>query len=288
MINNTLGYIGTRRNTVISNFRNAAILTADKKSAKTVKKAVSLPVALKKDTVTLSPQALSRSNQLSAFSAITSVNGKSVKDLKAVNNVLTLNAGEYFRVKLDNGLNMIVSSGSERSIFSPIEDLQKELGLGIDGDYYAPETARAYNKMNRFLMALNDFSTYGLHSQFTQEELLDYFGRIGIKPGGWVEINNRGRVNRFYLEENGICWPEEQSENARQCFSEWIDWRTQGCTTESVLIVNGKEYKMDENGHFNIPKGEPVIYNSGMVVFPKEIREFLLTQTAAALGHDKE
>jgi hypothetical protein len=250
-------YYNALQHRALPNIRNIAILTADKKSAKTVKKAVGLPAASKKDTVTLSSQssqALLRKNQLSLFGDVTSVGGKAVKELKAVNNVLTLNAGEYFSVRLDNGMRGVVSSGSERTINVPWEVLNKEVGIDdywFDAEagaaYYGcfnPETGMAYDRMDRFLTALCDFSTYCLSSQFTQEELLDYFGRIGIEPGGWVEINNRGRVNRFYLLEDGIVWPGEQSENARWCLAN-EDWRKSGCTSESVMIVNGKEYKMD-------------------------------------------
>lgn len=261
-------------------FVRNSMLQVNRNNAKATKFG-NLSTVSKKDTVSISSQALNRGNQVSAISALTSINGKPIKDLKATNNVLTLNAGEYYSIQLDNGQNMVVSSGSNRTINAPYEDLVEALGIGMND--IAPETASAYDKMNRFLTALCDFSTYGLCTQFTAKERTDYFNRLGIEFPGWVEINNRGRVNRFYLEKDGSPWPEEQIENARAHFAEY-DFRKDGCTADSVLIVNGKEYKMDENGHFNIPKGEPVVYSNGLVVFPKEIREYLLTQTAASHG----
>jgi hypothetical protein len=68
-----------------------------------------------------------------------------------------------------------------------------------------------------------------------------------------------------------------------------FDWRTRGCTEDSVLVVHGKEYKMDENGHFNIPKGEPVAWfisasGSPNIVMPKEVAEFGRAQTAKLLA----
>jgi len=111
------------------------------------------------------------------------------------------------------------------------------------------------------------------------------YDRLGLKTDAWAEINNGAKTTRYYLDENGHASYEDEIENARWGFNN-KDWRKQGCTSESVLIVNGKEYKMDENGHFNVPKGEPVIYNGSKVIFPKEIGEFLRAKMVAELGYN--
>jgi hypothetical protein len=57
------------------------------------------------------------------------------------------------------------------------------------------------------------------------------------------------------------------------------------------LVVNGKEYKIDENGHFNIPKGEPVAFHyidgdpaNPNIIMPKEVAEFARAKTAKELA----
>jgi len=138
----------------------------------------SLPAATKKDTLSLSPQglqSLKAGDQVAAISALKSVNGKPVKELKAVNNVLTLKDGEYYSFKMNDGSNMIVTGDSYRTIYPPYEDLAKEIGVDITD--IAPETFRTYDEMWRwFLTSVNngslpptDYMCYPYRQIFTKE-----------------------------------------------------------------------------------------------------------------------
>jgi hypothetical protein len=42
--------------------------------------------------------------------------------------------------------------------------------------------------------------------------------------------------------------------------------------------------KMDENGHFNIPKGEAVIWHNNTIIEPKEMAEWRRVQSAQRIA----
>ncbi|MDR2157263.1 MAG: hypothetical protein LBO81_05740 [Clostridiales Family XIII bacterium] len=211
------------------------------------------------DSVSLSKAAW----ELRLIGALTRVKGRPVVDLQAVNNVLTITGEAFYRTKLAGKLNHLWRSGP-----MPYEEIREELGLGS----LEPETLAAYEKADRFLIALTKGRGQTLIAQFTAEERLEYFGKLGIKADAWVTIDNAsGKSGRFFLAKDGTPWSEDQIESARNAWNNIDNRQWHGLTEDSVLIVNGKEYKMDENGRFNIPKGEPVIYSAGYVVFPEEM-----------------
>ena len=76
------------------------------------------------------------------------------------------------------------------------------------------------------------------------------------------------------MRSNGGVWPESQIESSRIHFAN-TDLREQGFTEDSVLIVNGKKYRMDENGNVHIPKGEPIVQGYNFI-FPKKPSEWFM------------
>ncbi|MDR1605071.1 MAG: hypothetical protein LBS10_09870 [Gracilibacteraceae bacterium] len=221
-------------------------------------------------------------SEIMSISGLTSVNGKTVVDLRAQNNTLTIQDGVYYRLPCGGGVNTIWSTDPMHW-----EDVKKELGLKT----LEPETLGVDNDLMRFVNYLMRGGDG--RSSFTQEQRLDFYSRLGIQTNDWVTIDNQsanGRSGRFYLTENGLGYDEEFIESIRLNFST-RDWRKEGCTEDSVLQVAGKEYKMDENGHFNIPKGEPVFWHyidgdpsKPNIVMPKEMAEAARAKTAKELA----
>jgi hypothetical protein len=213
------------------------------------------------------------SQEIKQLSAITSVNGKSVADLKAINNVLTVTKNAYYRISLFTGLKMIWSPDAMLW-----EDLKSETGLKT----LEPETIGVFGDMYSFIAALCQGHGSTIRQFVTEGKALDYYASLGIKTGAWAEVNSPWRSGPFYITDDGIPFSEEEIENVRMLWNT-RDNRLEGCTEDSVLVVNGKEYKMDENGHFNIPKGEPVIWYKDMIIPPKEMAEWRRAQTTKPL-----
>jgi hypothetical protein len=222
--------------------------------------------------------------QLNAFNSLKSIKGQPIGELRAVNNVLKFEAGAYYRYSIGGGQSVIVSSAlgpgtSGASI--PWEDVAAE--FGTDMGVFTPGTGRAFEQIHLFMLALTNGDTYYFHKWFSNSERLELYAQVGIQPGGWVEIQNQNQTTRFYLDSNGIQHSEKQSESARRCMNN-KDWRQDGVTADSVFLINGKEYKIDDRGHLNIPAGEPVIYGT-TVVFPKEIGEFMRQKSNTSATH---
>jgi hypothetical protein len=218
--------------------------------------------------VSISYEAQRLREQLMMLNALTSINGQPIQDLVVKDNVLSLEAGAYYRFLLNSDQYMIVTGLGGTNTEVPFDDIAKE-HFNSDGTYFSIETYNYFERMQFFLASLNDESTWFLRTEFTREEVLSNCAKLGIKAGDWVEINNAGHKNRFYLCEDGTPWPEGSIEGFRSSFA-IKDWRQDGCTADSVFIINGKEYRIDEKGHINIPKGEPVIWGYNVTV-PKEI-----------------
>jgi hypothetical protein len=194
--------------------------------------------------------------------------------MKAVNNVLTINRDAVYRINLGNGLNSVYST--DPMIW---ENIKSELGLKT----LEPETLGYSEKMNRFIAGLTQGSEGVLHNAWVNGEALDFYANLGIRPG-WVTVNNQESSGRLFVTDDGYSANGAAVEEMRNRFATY-DYRLEGCTENSVLTVNGKEYKIDANGHFNIPDGEPVIwyYKNGdatkpNIVMPKEIGEWRRAQ----------
>jgi hypothetical protein len=212
--------------------------------------------------------------QLDAFNNLKSIKGRPIKKLCAENNVLKFETGAHYRYSIGGGQSVIVSSvlsqtrsGANISWGDVAAEFATDIGV------FTPGTHRAFAHIQLFLQALTTGDTWNFHQWFSPAERLELYAQVGIQPGGWVEIQNQDQTTRFYLDNNGIQWSEQHSENAR-----WVmnnrDWRKAGATEDTVFLVNGNEYKIDNNGRLNILEGEPVIYGE-TVVFPKELGEYM-------------
>ncbi|AJA46870.1 hypothetical protein CPAST_c07700 [Clostridium pasteurianum DSM 525 = ATCC 6013] len=183
------------------------------------------------------------------LASITKVKEQDVKPLIADNNVLDFVEGDYYKVQTGSGITAILTSGVDGTVYMPYD----KLNLGEDFSL-APSDYREIGKVEKLFTYLStDKTGYCAYSNYSKTEIKQMLGNVGIKPG-WFEIKNDGKSNKFYMLDNGIIYPEYQVEDQRGGFNQ-RNWFKDGYTENSSFIVDGKEYKLDENGHLNIPEG---------------------------------
>lgn len=105
-----------------------------------------------------------------------------------------------------------------------------------------------------FTYLASDKTGYCAYSSFSKEEIKETLGSVGIKPG-WFEVKSGNYSNKFYMQDDGIISSEYEIEATRNGIND-RDWFGDGYTKDSKFILHGKEYKLDDEGHLNIPKGE--------------------------------
>ncbi|MFL0198244.1 hypothetical protein ACJDU8_22165 [Clostridium sp. WILCCON 0269] len=184
------------------------------------------------------------------LSSITEIQGKNVEQFTANNNVLNLNEGSFYKLQTSSGTTAIFTVGDNGNVYMPYSQLGLDENLTL-----APSDYGEISKTSRLLSSLAQDKTAFLvrTGGYSNTEIKEILNSVGIKPG-WFEIKNGSQTNKFYLLDNGLIYPEYQVEAERRAFSQ-SNWFEDGYTSNSVFIVDGKEYKLDENGHLNIPEG---------------------------------
>ena len=142
-----------------------------------------------RDTVSISVEATKLRDQLMMINALTSINGKEIKDLRVVDNVLTLEKGAFYRFLLGNDQYMIVTGRGGMVIEFPYDEIGRD--FNSDYMYFSADVWPVFDRMQFFMQALNDHSVWFLRTEFTRAEVLENCKKLGIEPG-WVEINNAG------------------------------------------------------------------------------------------------
>jgi hypothetical protein len=184
------------------------------------------------------------------LSSKTEINGKNIGPLIANNNMLNLNKGSYYKLKINSGTTAIFTVSDNGNIHMPFSELGLDSNLTLAQSDYGE-----ISKTSRLLSSLaQDGSAFLVRTGgYSNTEIKDILNNVGIKPG-WFQINSDGKSNKFYMLDNGLIYPEYQVEAERRGFNE-RNWFKDGYTRNSAFIVEGKEYKLDENGHLNIPEG---------------------------------
>ncbi|WP_017413937.1 hypothetical protein [Clostridium tunisiense] len=176
--------------------------------------------------------------------------GKNAEEFVAKDNVLDLRKGTYYKLKTSSNTTAILTVGDGGNVYMPFS----ELGLG-DNFTLPPSDYGEINKIRRLITSLaEDGSAFEVRTGgFKHNEILDMLGKVGIKPG-WFEVKSESKTNKFYLVDNGLIYPEYQAEAERRYFTKANLFKS-GFTKDSVFIIEGKEYKLNENGSLDIPEG---------------------------------
>ncbi|MGO5065324.1 hypothetical protein FDF31_12060 [Clostridium sporogenes] len=182
------------------------------------------------------------------LSNLKSINGKEIKPLMAVDNVLNFEKGAYNKMKTKSGVTAIFTAGDAGNVYTPDDDIKENFTL-CPSD--AGEVARAGRL---FTYLARDKTGYCAYSSFSKAEIKETLGSVGIKPG-WFEVKSGSYSNKFYMLDDGDIYPAYQVEAERNGINK-RDWFRDGFTKDSKFILDGKEYKLDDEGHLHIPKGE--------------------------------
>ena len=185
------------------------------------------------------------------LSSITEVNNQEVIPLTATNNVLDFKTGAYYKTQTSSGLTAILTGGN--SVTMPYS----ELNLGDDFSL-APSDSKEIDKVEKLFTYLgNDMSGYCAYSSYSNTDIKDMLGSVGIKPG-FFEIKNDTKSNEFYMTDNGTLYPKYDVDATRQALNT-IDFSKEGYTKDSVFTIDGKDYKLDDNGHLDVPEGTATV-----------------------------
>lgn len=176
--------------------------------------------------------------------------GKNAEELVAKNNVLDLRKGAYYKFQTSSNTTAILTVGEGGNVYMPFSE------LGLDANFTLPPAD--YGEINKLTRLIGDLAEDGSAflvntAGFNDLEVKEMLGKVGIKPG-WFEVKSDSKTNKFYLLDNGLIYPEYQVEAERRGFN-IRNWFKDGYTRDSTFIIEGKEYKLDENGHLNVPDG---------------------------------
>ncbi|MCP3945076.1 MAG: hypothetical protein GY710_26860 [Desulfobacteraceae bacterium] len=200
------------------------------------------------DSVSISESAKQIGIDYKDISTITKVNNKEIIPLKANNNSLDFRSGNYYDFQTKNGRRIILRGLSEGQVSMPFSELNVNVS-SCSRSYHKErgEVARFFNNLSR------DMSALTVRLPYTKEETLDMLSRAGVQPG-FFTIQNDKTTNEFYLLEDGTIYPKYQSEAHRGALNH-RNYFESGYTKDSRFIVDGNEYKLDDDGYLHIPEG---------------------------------
>ncbi len=112
------------------------------------------------------------------LSRLKSINGKEIKPVKAVDNVLNFEKGVYNKMKTKSGITAIFTAGDGGNVYMPYDDIKDNFSL-CPSD--SGEVARAGRL---FTYLASDKTGYCAYSSFSKEEIKETLGSVGIKQDG--------------------------------------------------------------------------------------------------------
>ncbi|WP_341480155.1 hypothetical protein [Clostridium tyrobutyricum] len=184
------------------------------------------------------------------LASLTEIQGKSIKSLYANDNVLDLDTNSYYKVQTSSGTTALFKVSNSGNIYMPYQE------LGLDENITLPRSDyEEISKVSSMISELaKDKTAFAINtSTYSSSEIKDTLAKVGLKPG-FIQIKNGSNSNKFYLTNSGLIYPEYQVEAERQAWAE-RNWFEDGFTKDSKFILEGKEYRLDQDGHLNIPSG---------------------------------
>lgn len=182
------------------------------------------------------------------LSSVKSVDGQPITELTAVNNTLTIDKGSYYRFQTKEGRTVILTSDNQGSVYMPYDE------LNLADDAFTPSQYGEIERVEKFFTYLgSDMSGYCVRINYSKAETKEMLARAGIEPG-WFEVKSGPKTNKFYMLDDGTIFPEYQVKAELGAFNT-RNWFNDGYTKDSIFIIDGKEYKLDDNGHVHIPEG---------------------------------
>ncbi|MCT4599023.1 MAG: hypothetical protein N4A50_14230 [Vallitalea sp.] len=181
------------------------------------------------------------------LTSITNINSSEIGSLKAVDNTLSFKNNTYYDLNV-NGTRAILTTDTFGHVTMPYKELEIESGS------LSPSTYAEIDKIEKFFTYLSmDSSALLVRLSYSNTEIKTMLSSAGIKPG-FFTIKNNDKSNEFCLLEDGKIYSKRQSEAHRFALNH-TNYFEEGYTTDSVFKIDGKEYKLNDNGQLNIPEG---------------------------------
>lgn len=179
-----------------------------------------------------------------------------LQEIKAVNNVLTLESGIYYGITTHDGgeentwgMNVAASNGFTVCLSEGIYAMQHDITheeLGKWNHFFNMVTART-----------KDAAASGIYISLSKKEVKDMMDTLGFEPG-WCTIAVNGEENTFYYSNNGKVYPKYEYDGNYLGMTQGDNSRVYEIGAE--FNYNGTIYTMDEKGHINIPYGEDLFH----------------------------
>lgn len=178
-----------------------------------------------------------------------------LEEMKAVDNVLTLQSGNYYGVTTNDG-------GNETAWGMTVG---KSKGMRVAGS----ESIYAIERDIR-LIELGDWVTFfqfntnrgnacaaGIYISLSESKVREIMGKLGFEPG-MCNIKIDGKDNEFFYSNDGRLYPKYHYDGAYLGMTQGDNSRVYEPGDE--FNYNGNLYTMDENGHINVPYGEDIFH----------------------------
>lgn len=163
--------------------------------------------------------------------------------LNAKNSTLDLSDEQSFTIKTKSGMTVTLAC-DKGTVYIP-----------GDAKDLSTDDIKDAEEIGHFLTYLNHDSSGILASiSFGEDSIKNMLTSVGIKPG-FFEVKSGSGSNKFLMLDNGSIYSEHQVEAERSFYNETDLIKNAGFSKDAVCIIDGKEYKINEEGHFNIPKG---------------------------------
>lgn len=193
------------------------------------------------------------------LSSIKSVCGQPIKELSAVNGRLTIEKGSFYRFQTKEGRTVILTGDNQGSVYMPYDE------LNLEDDAFTPAQYGEIDRVEKFFTYLgSDMSAYCVRINYSKAEIKDMLAGVGIEPG-WFEVKSGPKANKFYMLDDGTVFPEYQVKAELGAFNT-RNWFNDGYTKDSRFIIDGKEYKLDDNGRLHIPEGTGCVMENVKII----------------------
>lgn len=159
------------------------------------------------------------------------------------NNLLNVCNGKTFDVSLSYNKKATFTCKNEQVYMT------KETGVLSSSDL------EKVGKIEQLITSLvHDASGNYVKANFTPKEIKSILSEVGIKPGQFT-INSTNGSNKFYLLDSGNLYSNYEVEAERKFYNTTDFVRCFGYSKDAVCTIEGKDYKLDSDGTFNIPNG---------------------------------
>lgn len=174
--------------------------------------------------------------------------------LTAKDNVLDIKVGRHYKVKTrlnDYHEVSIDKNGYSNWLFNEVHPVADSTKV------FSQTEAKEYNRTNHFIDCLSTIKDTEqmlstINYFFTYDEVSEMMTNLGIESDAYFEIV--GHSEPIYLDKTGITYKRSTVEKFRDAYNN-KNWFEKGFTQDSKFIIDGREFKLDDSGHLNLPEG---------------------------------